>query len=334
MPYHSLSKTAENDESVLRLLESSDSHVDVVRKLDKLCGIRTTETSVRRARKSLGVNLSSNTLPSPVKPSPDQDGTYLILPDFQCDLQDDEFLWRMYFLARDLQPKRIYHVGDENDATTVGRWVRGMPEEFEPDELQRQVDVTYKWLKRFRSIESVESFEIAYSNHGHRFGQSLKSRVPGWKDMRVVQYDHIMREAAWYHGDEPLDIHFDVPLITSIPGVLLGHGDQWGLTSKSQYTQLSMVAKDSCKSVIAGHTHRPMLATVAYKDEQYRQKSRWIMNVGNAMNVAKAEYMNVDRGKTPEWGQAVGVVTVKDGEAYPELVIDTGGKMMFRGKEY
>lgn len=329
----SLSQIASQDEDVLRVLESGSSHVDAARELEHRFAIGTTESSVRRARKTLNVTQEPPNIPE-IPRDTDREGVYLILPDFQCDLQDDSFLWRAYDLARDLKPKRIYHVGDENDATTVGRWVRGMPEEFEPDELQRQVDVTYKWMKRFRDIPSVESFEVAYSNHGHRFGQSLKSRVPGWKDMRVVQYDHIMREAAWHHGDEPLDIEFDVPLITSIPGVVLGHGDQWGLTSKSQYSQMSMVASHSCKSVIAGHTHRPMLATVAYKDEDFIQKSRFIMNVGNAMDVSKAEYMNVDRGKTPEWGQAVGVVTVIDGAPFPELVVDMGGKMLFRGAQY
>lgn len=310
-----LNNVIEHDDRVKKVvLQSSYSHAEATRQINEL-GYSTTESSVRRARKS-------------------GRKTYLILSDWQCDLQDDGFLWRVYNLAQDLQPDGIVHVGDENDTSTISRWVKGMPEEYDLNCLQRQVDETYLWLKKFRNIPSVKSFDIAYSNHGHRFSQSLKSRVPGWKDMRVVQYEHIMREAAWYHGDEPLDIRFDVPVIHTIPGVAVGHGDQWNLSSKSQYAQMSEQARIMGKSLIAGHTHRPMLATVSYRDENDVQQSRFIMNVGNSMDVTQAEYMNVDRGYTPQWGQAVGVVTSDGVNAYPELVTDINQTMFFRGKVY
>lgn len=308
-----LPQLAESDYRVALILDSSVSNTEAARLINAM-DYNTSPRSVSRYReKSREV--------------------YVILPDFQCDLQDDAFLWRALDLVTHVSPTKIFHVGDENDTTTISRWTQGTPEEHIPDLLQRQVDVTYQWFKRFREVPSVGSMKIAFSNHGARFGVSLRNRVPGWKDMRVVQYDHIMKEAAEFHGDEPLDIQYDVPLITDIPGVVLGHGDQWNLTSKAQYSQMSNVAMEHGKSVIAGHTHRPLLSTVPYRDGD-GQSSRFIMNVGNAMDITQASYTQHYRGKTPTWGQAVGIIHMIDGVAVPTLVQDIGGKMYFDNKVF
>jgi hypothetical protein len=58
------------------------------------------------------------------------------------------------------------------------------------------------------------------------------------------------------------------------------------------------------------------------------------MNVGHAMDVTQAEYTQHYRGKTPSWGQAVGIVTVIDGVAHPELIQDHNGSMLYRGNLY
>lgn len=358
------------DETVKSILTSQTNHAEATRQLQAR-GYEFERTSVRRAREKLGVTSplsnarsedvpvfnTNNILPGPGQvfqppivdlererakrrhPSShntdqEQLQVFLILPDFQCDLQDDSFLWRAWELADDLGPDGIIHVGDENDASSISRWTQGTPEEHIPNELQRQIDVTYQWMKRFRDIESVSSFDVCFSNHGARFGKSLSSRVPGWKDLRVVQYEHIMREAAEFYGDEPLDIRWDVPLVETIPGTVVGHGDQWNLTSKAQYSQMTGVSLEHGKNVIAGHTHRPLLSTVPYRDENGVQQSRFIMNVGHAMDVTQAEYTQHYRGKTPTWGQAVGIVTVVNGVAHPELIQDHNGTMLYRGNLY
>jgi hypothetical protein len=300
----------------LILNNTSLNYTDAATEIHKL-GYATSRRSVQRYREANGIGRE----------------VYVILPDFQCDLQDDSFLWRALDLVKHVKPKGIFHVGDENDASSISRWTHGTPDEHIPDQLQRQVDVTYQWFKRFRGVPSVETFKVAYSNHGMRFGASLRSRVPGWKDMRVVQYDHIMREAAEFHGDTPLDIKYDVHLIDDIPGVIIGHGDQWNLTSKAQYTQLSNVAMEHSKSVIAGHTHRPLLSTVPYRVGD-SQESRFILNVGHAMDITQAGYTQHYRGKTPMWGQAVGIINVVDGVAIPTLVQDISGTMYYDNKVF
>lgn len=332
-----LGKLAEKNKEVRDLLLSKTSSDDVSLLLKKN-GFDHSSRTVRRTRQEMGV--SQTYAPEVMFQEPetflDTENCFiaLVLPDWQCDLQDDDFLWRVHQLALDLGPDLIVHVGDENDASSISRWTQGTPEEHIPDQLQRQVDTTYQWMKRFREIPTVRQFDVCYSNHGHRFGQSMRSRLPGWKDMRVVQYEHIMREAAWYHGDEELDINWDVHVVDSIPGTIAGHGDQWNLTSKAQYSQLTNVAMENAKNVIAGHTHRPMLSTVPYRDENGDQQSRFIMNVGHAMDITQADYTSHYRGKTPTWGQAVGIITVVDGVAHPQLVQDHRGSMLFSGRVY
>jgi hypothetical protein len=309
-----LPQIAEQDFRVAMILDDTSVNNSQSARLINALGYKTTARSVSRYRNK-GRQV------------------YVVLPDFQCDLQDNEFLERLLELVKYIAPTGIFHVGDENDASAISRWTFGTPEEHIPNQLQMQVDVTYQWLKKFREIPSVETFKIAYSNHGHRFGQSIRSKVPGWKDMRVVQYEHIMKEAAEFRGDTPLDIEYDVPIIRDIPGVIIGHGDQWNLTSKAQYTQLTQVALENNASVIAGHTHRPLLATVAHRNGDEMQ-SRFIANVGHAMDVQKADYTQHYRGKTPNWGQGVLVVNMVDGVAVPTLVTDIGGKMYYDNKVF
>lgn len=352
-----LYELAEKDDLVYGILTSQTDHAQATRELNAR-GYDFKRTSVRRAREKLGVKSPRSTLQecgyeeeqlasvTPLFRTPSVEEamlrhpanggvqTYVVLPDFQCDLQDDSFLWRTLDLVNDVQPEGIIQVGDENDASSISRWTKDTPEEHIPNQLQNQVDVTYRWMKRFRDVPSVHQMQVCYSNHGMRFGQSLRSRVPGWKDMRVVQYDHIMREAAEFHGDDPLDIAWDVHLVQMIPGTIAGHGDQWNLTSKAQYSQMSNVSLEHGKNVIAGHTHRPLLSTVPFRDEDGNQQSRFIMNVGHAMDITKAGYTQHYRGKTPSWGQAVGIITVVNGIAHPELVQDHQGTMFWNGKVY
>jgi hypothetical protein len=365
METKNLYKLALADDTVRSILTAQTNHQQATEELNAR-NYDFARTTVRRAREKLGVispestflrsvEESEETRPVPMPqfsyggPVPSENNrsesilpvpenkdaeVYVVLPDFQCDLQDDSFLWRALDLVEDVQPVGIVHVGDENDATSISRWTKDTPDEHVPDQLQKQVDVTYQWMKRFRSVPSVEKMQVCYSNHGMRFGVSLRSRVPGWKDMRVVQYEHIMREAAWHHGDEPLDIDWDVHLVEMIPGTVAGHGDQWNLTSKSQYGQMTDTARDLGRNLIAGHTHRPLLSTVSFRDENGVQQNRFIANVGHAMDVTQAEYTQHYRGKTPSWGQAVLVVTVIDGVALPELVQDHFGTMLYNGKIY
>src|ERR1700741_196779 len=55
----------------------------------------------------------------------------VILPDWQVPLADSPKIRRVAEFLWDLQPVLLGHVGDLTDSTQLGRWVRGLREEFD-----------------------------------------------------------------------------------------------------------------------------------------------------------------------------------------------------------
>ena len=250
--------------------------------------------------------------------------TALILSDWQCDLQNQSFIDRTLRLAKDLQPDRIVHVGDETDATTIGRWVQGLPEEAEGN-LQEQIDVTRFNLKRFREVAPGATFDICYSNHMDRFTRAVRTRLPAFRSLRDLTVESLFRL-----GD--LGIQFRRELFEVFPGVVAAHGHQFGLTSANQYSRGSDWAQRLGSSIVAGHTHRPLLTSVA--SGYGSTESRFYMNVGCSMDFAKAEYIT---SKSPQWGLGVGIIryNTRTGWVQPQLIVaDAQGRFYHEGTWY
>ena len=250
--------------------------------------------------------------------------TALVISDMQCDLQDDDFLGRVLNLAKDLEPDKVIWIGDESDATTIGRWVQGGPEEAEGN-LQEQIDVTHAWMKKFREATPNATHDMCYSNHLARFSQSIKTRLPAFRKLRALEIENL------FHLDE-LEITYRREIFEVFPDVIAGHGHQWGLTSANQYIKGTAVAAKTGKSVVAGHTHRPLLtsATTGYN---FNMTPRFYMNVGCSMKLNRAEYIT---STSPEWGHGVGVLTWNRtiDRTTPELLIAQGGRFYYRGTCY
>lgn len=250
--------------------------------------------------------------------------TALVISDMQCDLQDDDFLGRVLHLAKDLNPDKVVWIGDESDATTIGRWVQGTPAEAEGN-LQTQLDVTYAWQSRFREATPNASHHMAYSNHLARFSQSITSRLPAFRHLRAISIENLFRL-------DELEIKYEREIFEVFPDVVAGHGHQWGLTSLNQYTKGSAVSHKLGKSVVAGHTHRPLLTSVS-TGYNFRMDTRFYMNVGCSMRMSAAEYIT---STSPEWGHAVGVLTWNRtlDRTMPELLIAQGGRFRYESKVY
>jgi hypothetical protein len=249
--------------------------------------------------------------------------TAVVLSDWQCDLQDDDYLKRTLTLVKDLQPDKIIHVGDESDATTIGRWVQGTPAEAEGN-LQTQVDITHTWLDRFRSAAPSASFQICYSNHLDRFSKSITTRLPAFRHLRALSIESLF-------GLDELGISFERQAFEIFPGVIAGHGHQWGLTSANQYSKGSATVHKLGVSVVAGHTHRPLLTSVS-TGYNFHMDSKFYMNVGCSMDFRTAEYIT---SRSPEWGHGVGILTWhRDHGTQPELSIAHGGRFEFLGRWY
>jgi predicted phosphodiesterase len=245
------------------------------------------------------------------------------LSDWQIDLHDEAFMKRTLQLAKDLQPDKIIHVGDEADATTIGRWVRDTPEEAEGN-LQTQIDLTHKWLGRFREACPDASFQICYSNHLDRFSQSIRTRLPAFRHLRALSIESLF-------GLNELGIKFERQAFEIFPGVIAGHGHQWGLTSANQYAKGTQTVHKLGVSVVAGHTHRPILTSVS-TGYNFQMDSAFYMNVGCSMDFKSAEYIT---SKSPEWGLACGVLQWhRDFGTIPELAIAKDGRFRYQGSWY
>jgi predicted phosphodiesterase len=250
--------------------------------------------------------------------------TALILSDWQVDLHDESYLRRTLALAKDLQPDRIVHVGDESDATTIGRWVRDTPDEVEGN-LQQQVDVTQAFLRLFREAVPGADFDICHSNHLARFAHSIRTRLPGFRTLRALSIENLF-------GLDSLGIRYRRELFEVFPGVLAGHGHQWNLTSANQYQRGTAAVGRLGASLVCGHTHRPLLATVA-TGYNYDLDSHFYLNVGCSMDFGRAGYI---QSTAPEWGHGVGLIeyNTRTGWVQPHLIVAQGGRFRWNGKWY
>lgn len=250
--------------------------------------------------------------------------TALVISDMQCDLQDDAFLAKVLQLARDLDPDKVVWIGDESDATTIGRWVQGTPAEAEGN-LQTQLDVTYAWQSRFREATPNASHHMAYSNHLARFSQSITSRLPAFRHLRALSIENLFRL-------DELEIKYEREIFEVFPDVVAGHGHQWSLTSANQYSKGPAISHKLGRSIVAGHTHKPLL-TAAAQGYNYNLNTRFYMNVGCSMKLSAAEYVT---STSPDWAHGVGVLTWNRtlDRTMPELLIAQGGRFRYESKVY
>src|SRR5690606_9656229 len=93
------------------VLESSLGHTEAAEAVNSL-GYSTTEASVRRPRRS-------------------QSKAVVVIGDSQLGCHAKAFIEKQCEDIRDLKPDVLTSAGADLAATPLGRWTRGMPEEFE-----------------------------------------------------------------------------------------------------------------------------------------------------------------------------------------------------------
>lgn len=247
-----------------------------------------------------------------------------MLSDWQVDLHDEAFIDKTLKLVKDLQPDKLVHIGDESDNTAIGRWVQGTPQEAEGN-LQTQIDLTHGLLRKFREAAPDATFQICYSNHLARFSQSITTRLPAFRHLRALSIENLFRL-------DELEIKYEREIFEVFPDVVAGHGHQWNLTSANQYAKGQQVVLKYGKSVVAGHTHRPLLTSVA-TGYNFNLATNFYMNVGCSMRFDAAEYIT---SKSPDWGHGVGVLTWNRtlDRTMPELLIAQDGRFRYESKVY
>lgn len=246
----------------------------------------------------------------------------LVLPDWQVGMHDAEIIEKSLALAEYLKPDKIVHVGDESDCTAIGRWSRGTKTEWESN-LQAEIDTTHDYLRQFREACPGAEFSICFSNHAKRFVDSIETRLPGFRTLRALTLESL-------YGLAGLQIEMQYQPFELFPDVIAAHGHQYGLTSAGQYQKGTQVVSRAGKSLVAGHTHRPVLTTVA-TGYNANMDTAFYLNVGCAMNFDDASYIS---SRQPEWGFGLGVIRHAEGVSYPELLMARGRNFYFEGEKF
>jgi hypothetical protein len=257
-----------------------------------------------------------------VNSEPSDPQVAFILPDWQVGMHDAEIIEKSLALAEYLQPDKIVHVGDESDCTAIGRWAKGTKDEWESN-LQAEIDTTHDYLSQFRDVCPQATFDICFSNHMQRFANSIDTRIPGFRTLRALTIESL-------YGLPELGIEMRYQPFDLFPDVIAAHGHQYGLTSAGQYQKGSQVVKTAGKSLIAGHTHRPILASVA-RGYNADMSTDFYLNVGCAMDFDSATYIS---SRQPEWGFGLGIIRHENGISYPELLIARGRNFYYDGLKF
>jgi hypothetical protein len=296
--------------------------------------ISMTKNALNYVRETYGVTVpvveTNPFLPPVVKPGkPQSSGKKVIaFGDFQINKHDPKFMAKTLDLIEDQKPDIICLTGDESDNSAVGRWAKGMREEFESN-LQDQIDETVDWLADIREVAPSARIYMAHSNHMDWITRAVETRIPGFNSLRALTPEEM------YKLDE-LDIQYQRQLFEFLPNYLLGHGHQWNLSSASHKTKgIEHVMRTGC-SILAGHVHQATLQTV-FIGYEGKGTQKVYANPGCMMDFEKAMESNGGYigGTSPNWSKGIVVITREAGQNYTELVLgQNDGSFHYQGVTY
>jgi hypothetical protein len=257
-----------------------------------------------------------------------KDQRVIAFGDFQINKHDPVFLAKTVQFVRDQQPDMICLTGDESDNSAVGRWAKGMKEEYESN-LQAQIDETVQWLTMIREAAPNATIHMAHSNHMHWITRAVETRLPGLATLRALTPE-VMYEL------DSLEINYQHKVFEFLPDYLLGHGHQWELTSKTHTVKGTEHVMRTGKSILAGHVHQAALRPVFIGYEGKGTQHVYV-NAGCIMDFEKAMESNGGyvKGTSPNWSKGIVVITREAGQNYTELILgQNNGTFRYEGRIY
>ena len=250
----------------------------------------------------------------------------VVLSDWQVPLHDEDKIKRVADFIGDFQPIRIGHVGDLTDSTQLGRWARGLRQEFDGG-LEGGFEKTRDLLKYYRS-KYDGPWDLIRSNHDERLENAIEQRLPGLQGLTVQGYKLNIQNALKL---DEFGIQWNEAPVSIAPGWVIAHGDEGKVSQVPGATALGL-ANDIGQSVVCGHTHRAAL-TWSSKGLGNDRKAFAAMEVGHLMQVSTAEYLG--RARLNNWGTAFGILWINNGEVFPQLVpITPDGNFVVNGERY
>lgn len=245
----------------------------------------------------------------------------LIIPDLQVPLHDKAFTERLINLTRNLQPDKLIFIGDLSDSTEISRWVKGKPGEY-TGQFQNACHKVADVVRRFRVAAPDAELSVQLGNHDTRITDYLEQGAPA-----LLGHDAVRVESLFGITDVGGIVHHKP--YEFFPGVLAVHGHEESYSSVPGKYGLDAINRYG-KSLVYGHTHRPLLVTNS-RGYDGRVETQFAMNVGHGMDTMKVDYL---KSGHMNWCRGFGVVTYDTGSLYPELGISLDGTFIFRGIVY
>jgi hypothetical protein len=275
------------------------------------------------------------------------DGNYVVLPDLQAPHHDAKAVAAVQAFIRDYQPDGLLCVGDESDQPEPSRWTKGLAGEY-AGTYAAGLGVAYDVLRGFTAAlygtdkadkwDGSKPFHIVRSNHTDRTENYLRRNAPAIAGVPWVEYPRVMGFgttpllAMLGDGrDAVLPITWEPKAYAFAKGWLLMHGDEGTLSRQPGGTALGLARKTGA-SVVCGHTHRAGIGhhTTGHSG---RITSHLVgLEVGHLMHLPQVDYIKTGGG--PGWAHSFGVLRIRGGRVYPELVLFDRGSFCVEGNVY
>lgn len=230
----------------------------------------------------------------------------LILSDSQFGSEDRK-LHRLLVneVIPDTDPDHLVHVGDFLDCHAPARWSKGTADEFAAT-LQVEVDRAVNWLHSVRAVYDGP-FTIKEGNHDLRIDTYLRTQAPALASLRALRIEELLDLRA-------LNIRYERNPFRVAPGWVVAHGHEGTISRMAGQTAMGLARKFGV-SVVCGHTHRLGLAheTAGYNGSQ---NALWGMEVGHAMDIRKAAYLE---GGSASWQQGFGMLERVGNRVWPRI---------------
>ena len=245
-----------------------------------------------------------------------------VIPDLQIPYHSPGFVDKLFKVIDVCKPDVICIIGDFMDFPEVSRWTKGGRGEFEPT-LQGSLDKGRKILETLRAVAPKATIHYKMGNHDERLEKYIGDYAPAVLKLRS-------NDIGYQLGLAGVDVQLQRDPFVLAPGVLAIHGHERAYSSVSGRYEMARIQQYGM-SVVSGHTHTPVLVTVA-QGHGSRQKHFWGMNVGHGMDVKKVGYT---KDGHVNWCQGFGIIeTDSRGVSHPRLITAPGGRFTFGGVEY
>lgn len=281
-----------------------------------------------------------------------QDGDYVVIPDLQAPFHDTRAVALLQQFITEYQPDGLLCVGDESDQPEPSRWGKGLPgarAEY-AGTYAAGLASTYDVLRGFvtalhegnpdpRSWTKNKPFHIVRSNHTDRTETYLRKAAPAlfgtpWNDYPTVMGFNNHKPLLSLLGtgqDDPLPITWQPRPYPFAKGWLLMHGDEGSLSRAPGGTAIGLARKTGA-SVVCGHTHRAGLAHHTTGHTGRVTNHLVGLEVGHLMSLPKVDYLKTGGG--PGWAHSFGILCIRNGVVYPDLVMFNGRRFCVEGRVY